>query len=420
MRLISLLVISLVMVVCSCDTEGNVDPVYQTYFLKYYGVDGNQEGVDLLVNPDGSMILLGNSSSQTNPITVPFIAKVDPFGTVQWQRQLGGFNEKAVDVELDNNSNLIVLSNFGEGINSRAKVYRLGQDGTGMDSILIDFQEWQMGRSVTVATDGRILIAGSRKPDPSRNLGENVLPIDDFADMTILEVDAALENDSIVSRFGGGELTGTALKVFENAAGGYSLLGYSDRLARDVVHKSRFEAFSLNDFFVAPGQRVVVDADGESQVASSVIETFASPGYLMVGTNYVSSLSSNIYLVSYYNPLGLITSGSDKSPLTQFQNQYLLNRRLEAVSLSAAEPGDLFVLANEIKDNNNRDIFLLRLTLNGSIVGSSSFGSLEGDDSAGAVRAHPDGRIAVFGTMELETQKKMVLIMLSPGGNFSN
>jgi hypothetical protein len=233
-------------------------------------------------------------------------------------------------------------------------------------------------------------------------------------------VDAAFENDSIVSRFGGGELTGAALKVFENSTGGYSLLGYSDRLSRDVVHKSRFEAFSLNDFFVAPGQRVVVDADGESQVASSVIETFASPGYLMVGTNYVSSLSSNIYLVSYYNPLGLITSGSDKSPLTQFQNQYLLNRRLEAVSLAAAEPDDLFVLANEIKDNNNRDIFLLRLTLNGSIVGSSSFGSLEGDDSAGAVRAHPDGRIAVLGTMELETQKKMVLIMLSPGGNFSN
>ena len=420
MRLISLLVISSVMVVCSCDTDGNVDPVYQTYFLKYYGVDGNQEGVDLLVNPDGSMILLGNSSSQTNPVTAPFIAKVDPFGTVQWQRQLGGFNEKAVDVELDNNSNLIVLSNLGEGLNSRAIVYRVGQDGTGMDSILIDFQEWQMGKSVTVTTDGRILIAGSRKPDPSRNLGDNVLPIDDFADMTILEVDAALENDSIVSGFGGGELTGAALKVFENANGGYSLLGYSDRLSRDVVHKSRFEAFSLNDFFVAPGQRVVVDADGESQVAASVIETFGSPGYLMVGTNYVNSLSSNIFLVSYYNPLGLITSGSDKSPLTQFQNQYLLNRRLEGVSLAAAEPGDLFVLANEIKDNNNRDIFLLRLTLNGSIVGSLSFGSLEGDDSAGAVRAHPDGRIAVFGTMELETQKKMVLIMLSPGGNFSN
>jgi hypothetical protein len=86
----------------------------------------------------------------------------------------------------------------------------------------------------------------------------------------------------------------------------------------------------------------------------------------------------------------------------------LLDRRLEAVSLAAAEPGDLFVLANEIKDNNNRDIFLLRLTLNVPVVGSSSYGSLEGDDSAGAVRAHPDGSNRGIRYMELETQKKMV------------
>jgi hypothetical protein len=67
--------ISALIAVCSCDTEGNVDPVYQNNFIKYYGEDGNQEGVDLLVNTDGTLILLGNSSSQTNPVTRPFIAK---------------------------------------------------------------------------------------------------------------------------------------------------------------------------------------------------------------------------------------------------------------------------------------------------------------------------------------------------------
>jgi hypothetical protein len=420
MRLISLLFISTVMIVCSCDTEGNVDPEYQNYFLKYYGEDGNQEGVDLLVNPDGSMILLGNSSSQTNPITIPFIAKVDPFGTVQWQRQLGGLNEKAVDVEVDNGGNLIVLSNFGDDVNSRVKVYRLGQDGRGIDSVLIDFQEWQLGKSITVASDGRILIAGSRKPYAPNNLGDFALPGEDFADMTILELDATFQNDSIIAGFGGGELAGSALKIFENSSGGYNLLGYSDRPAKDNVRKTRFEAFTLNEVFSSPGQRVVAEVAGETQVAASVIETFSLPGYIMAGTSYVNTLSSNIYIVSYYNPLDRVTSNDDKMTTTQYQSQYLLNRRLESVSISAAEPDYLFVLANEIKDNNKRDIFLLRLTFNGSVMGSLSFGSLEGDDSAGAVRAHPDGRIAVFGTMELETQKKMVLIMLSPNGNFSN
>jgi hypothetical protein len=420
MRIISLLFISSVIVVSSCDTERNVDPIFENYFVKYYGEDGNQEGVDLLVNTDGSMILLGNSSSQTNPVTIPFITRVDPFGTVEWQRQLGGLNEKAADVELDNNGNLIVLTNFGDGVNSRMKVYRVGQDGTDIGSLLIDFQEWQLGKSVTVVSDGRILLTGSRKPYAPNNLGDFASPVEDFADMTVIEVDAALQNSSIVAGFGGGELNGSALKIFENSTGGFNLLGYSDRPAKDNVRKTRFEAFTLNEFFSSPGQRVIAEVQGETQIAASAIETFSLPGYIMAGTTYANTLSSNLYLVFYYNPLDMIRSNEDKMPTTQYQTQYLLNRRLESVSVSASEPDYLFVLANEIKDNNKRDIFLLRLTINGSVMGSLSFGSLEGDDSAGAVRAHPDGRIAVFGTMELETQKKMVLIMLSPNGNFSN
>ena len=405
------------MVVCSCDTEGNVDPIYQTYFIKYYGEDGNQEGVDLLVNSDGSLILLGNSSSQTNPVTIPFIAKVDPFGSVQWQRQFGGFNEKAVDVEFDNSGNLIVLSNYADGDNARVKVYRLSPDGVGLDSIMVDFQEWQVGKSVTVTSDGRILISGNRKPDPTQNYE---LPGPDVADVTILEVDPTFQRDSIVAQFGGGEMNGAGIKVFERT-GGYTLLGYTDKPRKSGAEfKLSFEAISLNPFIIGPGQRVVKGPVTETQTASSAIETFSMPqgGYLLVGTSYVNPLSSNIYLVHFYNPIDRILSGGE--PTVQFNNVYPLNRRLEGISVAAAEPDDIYVLANETKENNKRDIFLLVLSGTGDVRSSNTFGALEGDDTAGAVRVMPDGRIAVFGTMELETQRKMVLIMLNPDGHFSN
>lgn len=413
MRTISLLCISALIAVCSCDTEGNVDPVYQNNFIKYYGEDGNQDGVDLLVNADGSLILLGNSSSQTNPVTIPFLVKVDPFGSVQWQRQLGDLNEKAVDVEFDNNGNLIVLSNYGEGDNSRIKVYRISPDGTGLDSMMIDFQEWQIGKSVTVTTDGRILISGSRKPDPKQNFR---LPGPDNADITILEVDPTFQRDSIIAQFGGGEMNGAGVKIFERT-GGYTLLSYTDKPRNNGdAFKSSFEAISLNSFIIGPGARVVKGPTAETQVASSAIETFAMPqgGYLLVGTSYVSALLSNIYLVHFYNPIDRITSEGE--PTVQFSNDYPLNRRLEGISVAASEPDDIYVLANETKDNNKRDIFLLMLSGNGDVRNSVSFGALEGDDTAGAVRVMPDGRIAVFGTMELETQRKMVLIMLSQDG----
>jgi hypothetical protein len=118
--------------------------------------------------------------------------------------------------------------------------------------------------------------------------------------------------------------------------------------------------------------------------------------------------------VHFYNPVDRITSGGE--PTVQFSNDYPLNRRLEGISVAASEPDDIYVLANETKDNNKRDIFLLMLSGNGDVRNSVSFGALEGDDTAGAVRVMPDGRIAVFGTMELETQRKMVLIMLGKNG----
>jgi hypothetical protein len=90
------------------------------------------------------------------------------------------------------------------------------------------------------------------------------------------------------------------------------------------------------------------------------------------------------------------------------------------VSAAAAQPDNFYILANETRENNKRDISLIKLATDGAFVGSITFGALEGDDTSGAVRVLPDGRVAVFGTMELETQKKMVLITVNPQGKFSN
>ncbi|HEX5168598.1 MAG TPA: hypothetical protein VFW11_05450, partial [Cyclobacteriaceae bacterium] len=44
----------------SCDTEGNLDPDYKNHFVRFFGDEGNQEGVDMIVEEsDRSVILLG-------------------------------------------------------------------------------------------------------------------------------------------------------------------------------------------------------------------------------------------------------------------------------------------------------------------------------------------------------------------------
>ena len=48
--------------ILSCDTASSVEDPDLTYFVKYYGGDGNQKGVYMLALNDGSFLLLGNYS----------------------------------------------------------------------------------------------------------------------------------------------------------------------------------------------------------------------------------------------------------------------------------------------------------------------------------------------------------------------
>ncbi|PZR81036.1 MAG: hypothetical protein DI537_38735 [Stutzerimonas stutzeri] len=96
------------------------------------------------------------------------------------------------------------------------------------------------------------------------------------------------------------------------------------------------------------------------------------------------------------------------------------SKSTEGVSVAYSDQETIFVLADEKQDNNNHDIYLVELSSDGKEkLGEMRFGSVEGDDLAGAVRVMPDGRVAIFGTIQLETQKKMMLTLISPSGSFS-
>lgn len=401
----------------SCDTANNVPPVFQNFFIKYYGEDGNQEGVDLLLNTDGSMILLGNSSSQTSTVPVPFIVKIDPNGNILWQRELGEINETAVDVELDNQGNLIIVSNIGDEANSRIRLSRIDQQGNGIDSIIIDSGEKQVAKSVTQTTQNTFLIAGYAEADPEANPDPFPIPPADEADIIVIRVDESMIDPPEILARHGGEHVGSAVKIFEtilNDSTKYLVFGDSDRPLNTStgVYKRSFEVFSINEFGT-PGISNLSGINTEIQVVSAIIETpaFLQEGYLMVGTTYaLSGNASNIYITQYNKTVDN----------TRLDLSILLGRRLEGVSADCSVPDNIFILANETRDNNKRDIFLLKLAGDGAVIGTTQFGTLEGDDVAGSVKVLSDGRVAVFGTMELETQKKMALIITNSDGKFSN
>lgn len=394
----------------ACDTERNIAPVFKAFFSKYYGEDGNQTAVDLAVSNDGSLIMLGKSESQTNPVARSFIVKTDGEGTVLWQRQLGGDDEEPVDVEIDSQNDILVVSNIrGTSI----RITRISQSGAGIDSMVIAHESGVklVGTAITEVADGSFLITGYAGPELVIDFNLQRADVDD---LLIYRVDPGFDDipEMMVER--GGEHVGKIVKLFQSQTTGpirYYTFGDSDRPFNEgATFRRAFEVNQLNDFFVAT--QPVPGPAGDEQVARQAIEMTvgAERGYLVVGTSGQAGFTQ-IFLAQYV----------DARPdlLMRFSKVISNPRPAEGISVAYGDQETMFVLADELQDNNNHDIYLVKLASDGSKLGELRFGSIEGDDLAAAVRVLPDGRVAVLGTIALETQKKMMLTLLSPQGTFS-
>ena len=417
MRLISLSSIVFIVLFLSCDTASNVEPIFENYFTKYYGEDGEQEGVDIVRNVDGSMILLGNSYAQNDPVS-PFIVKTDALGNVLWQREFKNNNETAVDIELINGGNQVAVLSNVQRTTSNICLYILGQDGNLVDSLYIEDSKNQVGRSVSQSSDDGFLITGFKDPYPPRN--PNILPPDvDFADILLLKINNTLDSRTDLSP-GGGEHLGSGVKAFEINLNGsiyYMVFGYSDRPREgSIEYQLCFQLIASNTDGVPTGLHEVSENEiSEEQLASATLKIPAAlgDGYLMIGTTSLGA-SSDLYLTRFSKPL------NPNEATKSLDRKIPLGRRIEGISAANATPDGYFVVANEIRENNKKDIFLLRVERDGTVSWTTSFGSLEGEDTAGGVEVLPDGRIAVVGTIQLETQKKMALIVTSANGRFSD
>jgi hypothetical protein len=132
-------------------------------------------------------------------------------------------------------------------------------------------------------------------------------------------------------------------------------------------------------------------------------------GFLMVGSS-IQGTFSQIFMTQYIDAENLIIRQAQKIPTP---------RSMEGVSVAHGDQDAIYILADERQDNNIYDIYLVKLASDGTKLGELRFGSLEGNDQAAAVRVLPDQRVAVFGTIQLETQTKMMLTLISPQGTFS-
>src|SRR5258708_30121673 len=95
------------LILIGCDTASTIDDPNRSYFVKFYGGDGDQTGDDLVVLPDGSFILFG-TTTPTGKTSKWYLVKADVKGNIIWEKTFGGpNNSEARGIELTSNNTLV-------------------------------------------------------------------------------------------------------------------------------------------------------------------------------------------------------------------------------------------------------------------------------------------------------------------------
>jgi hypothetical protein len=414
LRISSLTFIFLIVIFASCDTASNVDPAFKRTFVKYYGTEGDQFPSDLQVNPDGSILILANSISLSGE-TTPFVIKTDYEGNVIWERTVGGANQSAVDIEpiMDGvNDKFVIALNEQSGLASKIKLLKITINGDTSDNVYLKMHSngyRQVVRSVTsLTTSNEFVVTGLA----DRTLVEETSPVNesnDQSDILAFRLDNSFNfMEKIVDK--GGELNGCGIRITELEginAGKLALFSYTDRPYVSDAFGYNFSFDILNE-----GTPVgkLIGSETDQEVLSTVLKVpfLSGGGFLMAGTTRAAvDGPGRLYLVKYDE---------------EFQQKALdirisLEKNLECKSAANASSG-YYLLADEQVEGSFRDVILIKVTREGDVEWTQSFGTQGGDDSSAAISTLPDGRIVVAASMELETKKKIALIVLNSTGRF--
>jgi len=421
-RLVYLIALVIIFLVAGCDTENSIDPDYEDYYVRFFGDQGNQEGVDLIVNEsEQTVILLGTTTEPGTSIKRIFLVKSDWEGNLIWKKKLGGPYDVAKDIEFSNTGGLIILS---ESSNDSQQSQGLGVklilsslDGEKLDSTI--FKSPQEGntfpsdypKTIMPIDDGYIVTGSSEYgtdwADPNRgNDLTDVLHVKFFDDLQI-DGDYNFYQHRADNDFG--------LKTVKVGNDFYTFS--STRKSENLTTNDDYniECFSSIGNVLLFG----TDQSGQDEVVNSICPTFSS-GYFLAGTYSNGPSTRDIYIGYTHEVDGKLAKadgeGIIKIPLNT-------NRMISPTSVCQSKSNQSgYIIVGTEGEDLEHNIWLCKVSeVGGKVLWSSVFGAGDrNDDRAGAVAELPDGKILVVGTVNLGVNNlKMGLFKLNNKGQFA-
>lgn len=430
MRAVVVIVFLLVLGFSGCDTSRNTVDPQEKYFLRYYGLAGYQEAVDMVQIDTDNFLLLGNSRLTPDAPSQVYLVKVNANGNVLNATLLPATNSQiAKDIEPTTTGEYLILidsiTNTGKSDILVKRVDDLGNitaDST--FSFKGDYNE--VGSTITQlftngSPDGFIVAGYSDAAYDSVTStalsGKTALKIRFNQDFTLFREPwynfSSAEGDDVCLRIvQRGDLYSTTNPPF-------ILFGYTNSSQTN----------SSYNYWISP-----IDFKGEG-VSNANLESSPPDQEKLTGVASINSLNTNFALS------GTITnnSGDDRIFIAgvlvgqaghtlnelnvkelgiDLGNLQTIGASYQNVSITPLNRNGYLVAANQILVDDT-DIILTKLTVDGTPAWpeTARFGG-DGNDRQSTILELPDGRILLLGTMEIgnDRQSKMVLMKLNSNG----
>lgn len=414
----------ILLTILSCDSTSSIEPPDNSFFVKFYGGEGNQEGVDAILNVDGTITLFGTTDSPDLGKQL-YLVNVEPNGRIIWETSLGGSeNEFAKDIELTSDGRLVIVADVENTPGEHdILIMTLTSDGNVIDQTITGFSNAagntdEVAISVTQTNDG-FLVAGSTnnldlKPTATTsNDTRDALHMRYFDNLTIYP-------NTWRQAHGPGDFD-EGVRVIQLPASQitdvtqFYFFGYSNNQSSDfnpyIIGLGQ-DGETTNVYNFLPGN------PGTDELISSVIISpiQSGEGYLLAGISTRSN-TSDIFIAKLRKTLSFAATDF------QFQKNVgdlgLLTSNKTALFASANS--GFFILSNE-RLAGVQNFYLTKIGNDGNIVWNDRiiFGG-EMDDRIGSVMELPDGSLGIVGTFSIgqDGETKLTFIKVNREGKFS-
>lgn len=430
MRAVS--IISMIFFVVACDTSRNTVSSDEKYFLRYYGAAGYQEAVDMVLTDDNNYLLLGNSRVSLDAPSQVYLVKVNQSGHVLNEKFFTSANSQiAKDIEATTDGDYLILidSITSSGSNIMLKV--VDDEGTvsatAAYSLPGNYNEF--GNTVTQLTDSGtpagFIVTGYTD---ALEDATNAVSFDKTTALKVRFNQDGTPYTGFWKNYDGVEGDDIGIRIIQRGdlndetKEPFVFFGYSDSNIAGGNTSFNFWISEVDSKGEGVGSGIVENSPTNQEKLSGVvsINQTVSSSFILTGTVTDGAGDDKIFIAGVNPSLTADTFLGSQALNIELGNLKSLNASYQSVSVTPlrhSETGYL-IAANQVLVDDT-DIILTKLSVSGAQVWTEPvrFGG-GGNDRQSVVMELADGRILLFGTMELgnDRQSKMTLMKLNKRG----